>query len=184
MSVIVLDVEASGRNPGEICQLATLTLEGDAIRGENEFFAVTQMAPEAQAVHGLSPERLSVLSGGVTFARRAAQVRERLSRAELLVGHNIASDLHWLKEAFAREGLAPLSVPTFCTMNRFTREVNLPRRVGRGPKPPRLGELAEYLGITQEEAAQAARMWFGAGETPHDARYDAALTCLCYLRAQ
>lgn len=183
MTYITLDTESTGRKDGQICQLALLMAQDGAVQGRNLYFAVDEMDEHAFAVHGLSKEALDTLSGGVRFADRAGELYALLAGADLLVGHNISSDVKALKAEFARCGLDFAPKRTFCTMNRFTKEMGLPRRCGRGPKPPRLMELAAYFGLTEEEIASAAGEWFGGGDVAHDARFDAAATWLCLARS-
>ena len=48
-------------------------------------------------------------------------------------------------------------------------------------KPPRLGELTDLFGLSQEFIAEKCQKWYGGGDHPHDARYDAAAAYLCML---
>ena len=48
-------------------------------------------------------------------------------------------------------------------------------------KPPKLEELCAHFGLSQEFIAGKCRKWYGGGDHPHDARYDAAAAYLCML---
>jgi len=41
--------------------------------------------------------------------------------------------------------------------------------------------LTEHFGLTQEFIANKCSKWYGGGDHPHDARYDAAAAYLCML---
>lgn len=183
LKLIVLDSESTARD-GQICQLACLMIDGGQVRGTNRYFAVDSMDPAAQAVHGLSLDALSHLSGGLRFGDCAGEILSDLSRADLLIGHNISADLRMLKLEMSRLGLTLPPVPTLCTMKTFTPVLKLKRLRGPGsPKPPKLTELCAHYGI--DDAAVAARCaeWFRGGGSSHDARFDAAATYLCLLQA-
>ena len=48
-------------------------------------------------------------------------------------------------------------------------------------KPPKLTELTEHFGLSEAFIAKKCRKWYGGGDHPHDARYDAAAAYLCML---
>ena len=48
-------------------------------------------------------------------------------------------------------------------------------------KPPKLTELTEHFGLSEELIASKCHKWYGGGDHPHDARYDAAAAYLCML---
>ena len=43
------------------------------------------------------------------------------------------------------------------------------------------GELTDHFGLTQEFIANKCQKWYGGGDHPHDARYDAAAAYLCMM---
>jgi DNA polymerase-3 subunit epsilon len=63
------------------------------------------------------------------FADHAKEVHDLLDAAELLVAHNAAFDMGFINREFAAEGLGPISIRAFCTMQayrqRFQGRVNL-----------------------------------------------------------
>ena len=52
------------------------------------------------------------------------------------------------------------------------------------PKPPRLEELIQFFGISEETIQKKCAKWFGGGDRPHDARYDVTATYLCMLAGE
>jgi DNA polymerase-3 subunit epsilon len=185
MNVIVFDTEYTDLVPGQICQISYLIVRDGQVRGKNMFFAVDSMSEGARDVHGMSVEDLEALSGGEVFAARAAELFEDFSRADLLVGHNVAADDRYLRAEFSRLAMPLKKIKTFCTMNYFTGDAQLRQKVNTGrPKPPKLSELIEYFALSGDEVAARADEWFsGSDGAPHDARYDAAATYLCLLEA-
>ena len=183
--ILVFDTEATALEPGQICQLAYLLEEEGRVQARNYFFSVDDMTEGAQEVHGFSMEMLADLSEGQYFEDLAESFLPDFNRASLLVGHNVAADERYLRVELQRAGLKLRRVPTFCTMNYASGLMNLSRKVVTGrPKPPRLQELADYYGVTEEEAAARTREWFDVEEISfHDARYDTVLTYLSLKRA-
>lgn len=184
MKIIVFDTEATDLVPGQICQLSYLLIEGESIIGRNIFFAVDEMSEGAYEVHGMSIDDLDELSGGDRFEDWADAVFEEFSSADLLIGHNVSADDRYIRVEFERCGLELPKIKTFCTMNYFTGVMNMKRRINIGrPKPPKLCELVEFYGLTEEFVSQKAEEWFGGGAAAHDARYDTAATWLCVVEA-
>lgn len=182
--IIVFDTEATDLTPGQICQLSYLMIDDGQVMGKNLFFAVDEMSEGAQGVHGMSREDLDALSGGERFEDRVDEIFADFSGASLLVGHNVSADDRYIRVEFERCGLNLKRIKTFCTMNYFTSDAQLKRKVNTGrPKPPKLSELAEYFAISEEEIAARAAEWFGESGAAHDARYDTAATYLCLLKA-
>ena len=180
MRLIVFDTETTDLRPGQICQLAYLICDGEAVSGKNMFFSVDSMSEGSQNVHGMSMEELAILSGGDRFETRAAEILRDFSSAELLVGHNVSFDDRFLRAELERAGMTLGRVRTFCTMNYFTADLNMKRKFQTGrPKPPKLVELAAYFGLDDAEIEQNSAQWFGGGGNAHDARFDTAMTFMC-----
>lgn len=183
MRIIVFDTETTSLKPGQICQLAYLMVENGAISGKNMFFTVDDMDERSQSVHGFSMEMLKTLSGGKTFSDRADEIHHDFSGAEMIVGHNVAFDIRFLKAEFERCLLEFPKAKPFCTMNYFTGNMMMKRKFQTyRPKPPKLIELKEYFSIEDSLVEEKATEWFGNGNAQHDARFDTAMTYLC-LRA-
>lgn len=184
MSIIVFDTEATDLTPGQICQLSYLVVDGADVTGTNLFFEVDEMSEGAQEVHGFSMEMLRELSGGLRFEDAAQRVFDDFAAAKLWVGHNVSADDRYLRVELERCGLKMPKKPTFCTMNYFTSDLNLARKVNIGrPKPPKLTELVEFFGLEEDFVAEKASEWFGGGGALHDARFDTAATYLCLVEA-
>ena len=61
-SMLFFDTETTGLNPGNICQLSYIIVDGDNMESNNYFFKVDYVEPGAQRVHGLSVDKLFKLS--------------------------------------------------------------------------------------------------------------------------
>lgn len=180
MKIIVFDTETTALKPGQICQLAYLMVENDGIVGKNMFFTVEDMDERSQGVHGFSMEMLEELSEGKTFSDRASEIHADFSKADFIVGHNVAFDIRFLKAEFERCALEFPKAKPFCTMNYFTGNMMMKRKFQTyRPKPPKLIELKEYFSIEDTLVEEKSAEWFGGGGTQHDARFDAAMTYLC-----
>ena len=69
-----------------------------------------------------------------------------------------------------------------CTLKHYTQEAHIPLKQNpKVLKPPKLTELTEHFGLSQDFIAQKCQKWYGGGDHPHDARYDAAAAYLCML---
>lgn len=180
MKIIVFDTETTSLRPGQICQLAYLMVENGEISGKNMFFTVDDMDERSQGVHGFSMEMLETLSGGKTFSDRAEEIHEDFSKAEMIVGHNVAFDIRFLKAEFERCSLGFPKARPFCTMNYFTGNMMMKRKFQTyRPKPPKLIELKEYFSIEDALVEEKSAEWFGETGGQHDARFDTAMTYLC-----
>jgi DNA polymerase-3 subunit epsilon len=182
VSVLVFDTEATDLVPGQICQLSYLLVDCGKVKGKNLFFEVDDMSEGAQEVHGLSMDMLRELSGGLRFEDAAGDVFQDFAAAGMWVGHNVSADERYLRVEMERCGLKLPKKPTFCTMNYFTGDMNLARKVNIGrPKPPKLTELAQFFDLGEDFVAEKAAEWFGVGGQLHDARFDTAATYLCLV---
>ncbi len=184
MKLIIFDTEATDLTPGQICQLSYLMANGGHVTGKNMFFEVDEMSEGAQEVHGMSLEDLKTLSGGERFEDRAEEIFADFSACDMIVGHNVSADERYLRVELERCNMALKRLKTFCTMNYFTGDTALKRKVNNGrPKPPKLSELVEHFGITEEAIKKAADVWFSGGGALHDARFDTVATYLCLVEA-
>jgi len=180
--MIALDVELDGMHPSRIIQLSYLIIDGRKIKGKNMYFAAKAVNRYAKKVHGLSVSQLRRLSGGDVFAYRADEIYNDFKDCKLVIGHDVAGDMRYLKAEFARVGVELPDIPIFCTLKHYTKEANIPLKQNpKMLKPPRLGELTEHFGLTQEFIAAKCAKWYGGGDHPHDARYDAAAAYLVML---
>ena len=180
--MIALDVELDGMHPSRIIQLSYLIIEGRRVRGKNMYFAAKAINRHAKKVHGLGVYQLRKMSGGDIFACRADEIYNDFKDCKLVIGHDVAGDMRYLKWEFARIGVELPDIPLFCTLKHYTEEAHIPLKQNPNIlKPPKLSELTEHFGLTQEFIAAKCEKWYGGGDHPHDARYDAAASYLCMM---
>lgn len=179
---IALDVELDGMHPSRIIQLSYLVIEGRRIRGKNFYFAAKAINRHAREVHGLSVYQLRKLSGGKTFIDHADEIYRDFIDCKLIIGHDVGGDIRYLRREFDQIGVKLPNYPIFCTLKHYTKEANIPLKQNPNVlKPPKLTELTEHFGLSEDFIAGKCRKWYGGGEHPHDARYDAAAAYLCML---
>lgn len=152
------------------------------MRGKNFYFATRSVNRYAKKVHGLSVADLRRLSNGETFADRAEEVWKDFEDCKLVIGHDVGGDVRYLRYEFQRVGKKLPEYPIFCTLRHYTKECNIPMKQNPNMlKPPRLEEVCNHFGLTQEFIAKKCHKWYGGGDHAHDARYDAAAAYLCML---
>ena len=179
---IAMDVELDGMHPSRIIQLSYLVIEGRRIKGKNFYFAAKAINRYARQVHGLSVYQLKKLSGGKTFIDHADEIYRDFADCKLIIGHDVAGDIRYLRREFDRIGVKLPNYPVFCTLKHYTQEAHIPLKQNpKVLKPPKLTELTEHFGLSEAFIAEKCRKWYGGGEHPHDARYDAAAAYLCML---
>ena len=180
--MIALDVELDGMHPSRIIQLSYLIIDGRRVRGKNMYFKAKAINRYARKVHGLGVYQLKKLSGGDIFACRADEIYNDFKDCKLVIGHDVAGDMRYLREEFRRVDVTLPEIPAFCTLKHYTEEAHIPMKQNPNQlKPPKLTELTEHFGLSQELIAEKCARWFGGGDHPHDARYDAAAAYLCML---
>ena len=179
---LIFDTETSGLRPGNICQLSYLLIEGNKIQGKNHYFKVDYVEPGAENIHGLSVEKLLVLSDEKDFKDKFSLVEADFNRADLLVGHNISFDLNFLISEYQRAGQGFNLKDTFCTMKYFTNICRIEHWNGRGYKWPKLEELTNFLQISHSDIIKVTEEIFSSSDIGyHDARFDTVATYLSYL---
>ena len=105
------------------------------------------IAPEAQAIHGISPEQATRY--GLRIATVARLFAQFVKRAELLVAHNISFDKLLVLAELLRLNEEQAAVefqdkPTFCTMQATTPICKLPGKFD-SYKWPKLTEAYRHL---------------------------------------
>ncbi len=169
-------------HPSRIIQLSYLIIDGRRVRGKNMYFSVRAVNRYAKKVHGLSAAQLRKLSGGDVFASRADEIYRDFKDCKLVIGHDVAGDMRYLKSEFKRVGVDLPDIDIFCTLKHYTKEANIPLKQNPNVlKPPRLEELTRHFGISDELIARKCKKWYGGGDHFHDARFDAAAAYLCML---
>lgn len=183
MRTIIFDTEGNGNRDEEMCQLAYIIRENGDHICKNFYFPVLHMNPHAFNVHGLSRYMLDKLSEGHTFSDRCDEIYADFSRSNLLIGHNLASDIDLLNCEFARCGLEIKFEKRLCTMQYFNNALHLSGKNGQR-KHPRLSELCDYYRIAPDMIQNTCGVLFHtAAVSAHDARYDATATYMCVLAA-
>jgi len=180
--ILYLDTETSGLYPGNICQLSYIVQTDSEVRAKNFFFKVDFVEYGAYMIHGFSVEKLNVLSGGKRFIDHIKEIENDLLDASLVVAHNTAFDLMFLRKEFENCGKILQIGDTFCSMKAMTPVCKLPRRTGAGYKYPKLNELCAFLGISDKDINLACKQFYGSVVDYHDARFDTVALCLACNR--
>ncbi len=169
--ILYFDTETTGLNPGQICQLSYVMQTDCKTVAKNFFFMVDSIEAGAQAVHGFSVQKLKTLSGGKTFADSFFEIANDFASAELLVSHNTAFDLGFLRAEFERLGQILSDYNVFCSMKNSVDVCKIKRKSG-GYKYPKLNELCAFLGVSDFEIAMQCKKLFDSTVGFHDARFD------------
>ena len=103
--MIALDAELDGMRPSRIIQLSYLIIDGRRIRGKNFYFSVDAINRHARKVHGLGVGQLRKLSGGDLFAHHADEIYRDFEKCGMVIGHDVAGDMRYLRDEFARIGV-------------------------------------------------------------------------------
>ena len=179
---IVFDIENDGSKSSRVCQLSYLKVYRWHVKGKNMYFKLDYMNYHAQKVHGLSVYKLRRLSNGEIFADRADEIYKDFANAEVWIGHDVQCDVRYLTGEFKRIGVNIAPPATFCTLKRYTKDVNIPLKDNPNKlKPAKLEEVMRHFGITPELVVKKCAKWFGGGDRAHDARYDTVGTYLSML---
>jgi DNA polymerase III subunit epsilon len=119
--------------------------------------------PRAEAVHGYADWTLRHQD---LFAQHAKTVHALIHSADLLVAHNAAFDVAFINREFERSGMAPIAIPSHCTMRAATVLFGAGgssltascRRVGLARSGERHGALEDaYLAMRIYNAAHGAK---------------------------
>ena len=184
MKTIIFDTEGTGDKTDQLCQIAYIIRDGDNHDAKNFFFTVDSMNPYALKVHGLSRLKLEQLSGGERFKDRCEELCADFSAADIIVGHNVKSDIKRLDGEFWRLGTHWSPKAVLCTMQYFNNALQLNGVLGQ-KKYPRLSELCGYYNVADDVVLNMCHILFNAaGISNHDARFDASATYLCLLAAK
>lgn len=156
----VVDLETTGLSPDtdEILQAAIVDGTGELLVCENFRPSRTRSWLEAQCVHGLSPQDLSVYD---TVEAHLLDLTEGLSPAHLLVGYNLAFDLAFLRE----EGVCVPACEHFDVMREFAPVAN---------------RWSARRGAYRWQPLSRCATHYGVRYHAHDALADARATLACY----
>ena len=170
--IIYLDTETTGLRPGNICQLSYIMQSGNKIKEKNFFFKVDFVEYGAFMVHGFSVEKLKALSGGKRFFDYIDEIEQDFLSAEKIITHNTSFDFMFLRAEFENANRFFDSSKGFCSMKNSVPICKLTRSNHKGYKYPRLAELCNYLGITDNQILDKTEEIFGENCGFHDARFD------------
>lgn len=177
----ILDTETTSLHPWQIAQLSYTLIDSDYnhTASKNFFFAVDEMHPGAEAIHGFSKDILTQLSDGKIFSDYIDEIASDLKDRTLII-HNVPFDRKFLQSEFQTCGLQSSRYNEFCTMIHFTPVCNI-IPIGRyTPKRPKVSEVLNFLSISEQEVLATANAHYGSEDIWfHDARFDtAALYCI------
>ena len=183
MRTIIFDTEANGYKDEQICQLSYIMRENGEHTSKNFYFSVSSMNPYAQKVHGLSKAKLDELSSGKRFYHSYVEIFDDFSKADLLIGHNVASDISRLRLELFRCDAILRPPKTLCTMKFFNNALKLSNKDGK-KKYPKLSEVCDYYHIDPRAVRYTCGVFFGDNNVDeHDARYDTTATYLAVISA-
>lgn len=171
---LLLDTETTSYHPGQIAQLSYIHLDKnrEIINSKNYFFAVNDMDPYAEAIHGFSKEKLEILSKGKEFIDYKEEILPLLE-STILVAHNVGFDLKFIQYECERVGYK-YQPDTLCTMKHFTPICKLPSpQPNKWYKWPKVSELITHYSINEIDITITTKeIFWESGNWFHDARYD------------
>ena len=178
---IYFDTETTGLTPGRIIQLSYVIDCGGDVSAKNFYFAVDYVPEEAAKIHGITTEKLKVLSGGKTFSDYADEIYNDFMMADVVVAHNFKFDLGFMQAEFSALDTEFKYNAFLDTMKYFTPILKLPRKSG-GYKYPKLSEVVDALELYDYDVTRACAKLFKTFDVGfHDARFD---TVSMYLAAK
>jgi DNA polymerase-3 subunit epsilon len=184
MKLLFFDTETTSIKPGSICQLSYITVDAGVkpqiTTGKNFFFAVDEMDPSAEEIHGFSLEKLYELSNGQYFEDLVTDFFDDFVNADFVIGHNVNFDVRFLKHELLSlgEDFNPKNV--FCTM-AYYRDICKIKKANGEIKNPKLSEVIDWLNISTEKIAETSEKLFEGSGDYHDARFDTAATYLTVI---
>lgn len=184
MKLLFFDTETTSIRPGHICQLSYIVVDTSTkpqtTTGKNFFFAVDEMDPNAEAVHGFSLEKLYELSGGMYFEDLVGEFIDDFMDADFVIGHNVNFDIKFMHSELLFLGANYEPKRTFCTMSYYKDICKILKPNGTF-KNPKLEEVISFLDITKEQIENKAKELFGGSGNYHDARFDTAAVYLLVI---
>lgn len=158
--VLYFDTETTGLMPGRIIQLSYILDDGAEAKGKNFYFAVDYIEPSAVAVHGISVEKLKILSDGKTFSDYQDEIYDDFSSAGLIVAHNAPFDIGFLIAEFRYLDRIFRYNESLDTMRFFTPVMKLKRSSSASYKYPKLSELINYAEVFPYDVSRASEKLF------------------------
>lgn len=161
-----LDLETTGLSTPEHRIIETFT---GLYQNKKRIFALDQridpqrsIAADAQRVHHITP---SDLIGKPTWDKVGPVQQKVITKAKMIVIHNVSFDWDFLKREFARIGLKTPDVEIFCTMENGVWATN-------DGKKPSLKELCFACGVPYSDKPGEA----------HAASYDVDVMMQCFFK--
>ncbi len=180
--ILYFDTETTGLTPGRIIQLSYVLDYGNRQEFKNFYFAVDYIDPSAAKIHGITVEKLKVLSRERTFSEFQDEIYDDFINADLVVSHNFNFDLNFMIAEFKYLDRIFRYNESLDTMRYFTPILKLPRKSGNGYKFPKLDELASFAQVFPYDVTKFVMKNFSSSSSfMHDARYD---TSMMYLSVQ
>ena len=177
--ILYFDTETTSLHPGQICQLSYLMQTKKSVVAKNFFFTVDSVDFSAFMVHGFSVDKLEKLSCGRRFRDFFEEIDKDFSSADVIISHNTAFDVSFMRTEYERLNKVFGPKETFCSMKKSVPITKLLRSSGRGYKYPKLSDLCAYLSVTDGVIKSACNNFFGADTGYHDARFDTCALFLC-----
>ncbi len=161
-SIICFDTETTGVGPDdEILQLSIIDGKGDVLI--NDYFRPKDIAewPEAQEIHGISPE---MVANSPFIEDCISRINAIFANAKLIVGYNMGFDLSFIRRA----GITiPAGISQFDVMPEFAEIYGEWNSYFKDYRWQKLCVCADYFGYE--------------GSTFHDSLEDVRATLFCYF---
>ncbi len=184
MKLLIFDTETTSLKPGHICQLSYILIDASSkpqkTIGKNIFFAVDEMDPSAEAIHGFSLEKLYELSKGMYFEDLVEDFLNDFTEADFIIGHNVNFDIRFLRHELESMGFSYSPKNTFCTMQYYINICRIQKMNGE-LKNPKLEEVINFLNISKESIVKKSDELFQGSGGYHDARFDTTATYLLII---
>ena len=183
---MVLDTETSGFKPGQICQLSYIIFDENftILKTFNQYFDVESVHEGASNVHGLTVDKLKILSDGKIFKDVFAEFLSDIIEMDCIFIHNSPFDIDFINAELSRIGITFDFKKAFCTMKYHVNICKLPGRGrdGEAYKWPKLSEVIEYYNISIDVIKSCENIFQCKEISFHDARFDVVSLyriCIC-----
>ena len=182
--ILYFDTETTGLCPGGIIQLSYIMQDKNGITGKNFFFFQPYIEPSSTRVHGVTVEKLALLSSGKVFYDYIDEITADFESADLVVAHNFPFDFKFMSAEFERCYQTFHFKEKLDSMRYFCPYLKLPTANGRGLKYPKLGELANFFEVYDYDVSRLCIKLFKGCGSSHDSRFDIAQTFLSIQTAR
>ena len=100
--ILYFDTETTGLCPGGIIQLSYIMQDENGVKGKNFFLFQPYIEPSSTRVHGITVQKLAILSGGKCFYDYIDEITADFESADLVVAHNFPFDFKFMSAEFER----------------------------------------------------------------------------------